>query len=682
MGGCTPIQNSRFSEYLSQKYEIPECKQHYNYTSKTSLVGTAAFYKRGVNLVLQAGELKNMTLGDPLATPLPIRFAEVAVYDSKNQIIQCGKTDNNGNLKALDAVSNLEIPAIAGNYTVRIFSRINHTLTYAGKPDFAVNVAIKKDKYTNELHSLTETFSSNARDDSSVRLVAYARQTDSMAVEGGAFNILNNMYTAYNYIRSNTGITNTTCLSEKLNVYWRIGFNPAQYIYPDLDPSGLGNGSFYDQSDNSLYITGGRLGNISLEVTNHFDDYVTIHELGHHIENVCGSLRTPGGSHQIITRIDPRLAWAEGWANYFAAQVMYTSIQQLNPEFVTKMATAGISDTNWTYLFASEGFSDSVQNIGSGGGFMFDLKKPGNNPDSWQSGIYFGQPFDKVDPSRYYGEGHFREGAITRGLFKFTNACGANCISAGNEIPFSYVWSAMNKQSGVGQSQYLYKSSLNFFELIKASIGTATWNSVYRTFNAAVTSEALHLYSDGYYNSGSVHTWMPYGTYLTSVTAGACSRTLRIEPRSDDPVLTGTNSDQRYSNHFYTIDLNHLSNPSELSVTFTKTVSGGTDTEFDLLLFDGSNYYFVDDYSCTTQRNAYGTCLGSFAPSRGVNQFVVRSDRRAGTIATKTIRDLNTLNPNRRYLLNIRAYTANKSINSLTEYEYRITNQNGDSLCP
>lgn len=683
ISGCSAIKNSRYDEFLSQKYEVPECATAYTYASSTSLMGTAEFYKRGVNLVLQGSNLKNMTLGDPLATPLPIRYAEVAVYNSDNQIVQCGVTNDEGKLKALDGTSNLTIPATAGTYTVRVYARMNHTLEgTGGKPDFKVHVAVKQDKYTNELHSIAAQVSSNGVDDSAVTLTAYARQTDSLGVEGGAFNILNAVFTAYDYIRTDTGTVDTTCLNGKFNVYWKLGFNPAQYVYPDLDPAGLSNGSFYDQSIQSLFITGGRLGNITLDVTNHFDDYVIIHETGHHIEDVCGTLHTPGGSHQIITRIDPRLAWAEGWANFFAAQVMHNRLSELNPEFPSKMAAAGISDTSWTYLFASEGFSDSVQNIGNGGGFMFDLKKPGNNPDTWQSGVYYGQPFDKVDPTRYFGEGHFREGAITRGLFKLTTDCGANCIPSGDEISFENMWKSMDKITGIGQPYYFYKSSEDFMERLKVNVTSGVWNSTYRAFNAQATSEALHLWSDGYYNSGAVFRWMPYGLPLSVVTSSACARTLYIEPRPDDPVLTGTNSDQRYSNHYYTIDFSLLPNLTQLNVNFTKITSGGTNTEFDLLLYDGSDYFAVDDYSCTTALDPYGTCLTSYQPSRGTNQYVVRSDRRSGTLPTKTIRDLNLLDQTKKYLLNIRAYTANRSINTLTDYEYKITDQNGDNVCP
>ena len=696
--GCSPITNSKYYEYLSQKYEVEACDTNYQYTQTTILSGTAQFYKRSVNVVAESGKLKNMHLGDPTTSPLPIRFAEVAVYDWTNKIIQCGRTDSSGFLKAVDGTSDLEIPAKAGDYTVRVFSRINKTLNnFLGKPDFDVNVAVKKDLYTNELYYISAVASSNGTDDSSVNLQAYARQSDSIEVEGGAFNILNSIYTAYDYISTNTSTINTTCLNEKLNVYWKLGFNPVQYYYPEKDPSTLSANSFYLEDGNQLFISGGRLGNINLERTDHFGDYVIIHELGHHVESVCGSLLSPGGEHFVISRQDARLVWAEAWANYFSAKVINNKITELDPDFPTKMTAAGLSDTSWTYFFGSVGFSDSFQNIGNGTGFMFDLKKEGKNPDSWQWGSLFGIPFDQVDPGRYPGEGHFREGAITRGLFKLSTSCDTTaCINKDNLIPlnFSHMWKAMDKITGIGRSNiYPYKSSALFLELLKNDLSTAstTWTTIsasgtsYASFNAKNTSEALQIVSDNSFLTVSapsnINRWRTFGERLrTTGSTSVCSigRTF-IEPRPDDSFLTSVNSDQRYSNHYYLINELLIAGVDEIRVNFIKQEPTGTTTEFDLLVFQ-DNYFFNGDYTCVT-RNSSGQCT-AYNPSRGITSDVVKSDRRSGPITTKVISGLSALDPTIPYLLNIRAYTANKSISTTTDYEYIITDKNGLRLCP
>lgn len=691
---CSPIKNSKYQEFLSLKYEIDPCTTNYVYSQTNVLSGSAVYYKRGVNLVVQDQKLINLHLGDPMVDPLPIRAAEIAVYDWNNQVVQCGMTDDEGLLKALDGTSSLLIPKTAGEYSVRVYSRINKLLEYPGKPDFYMNVSVKKDKYTNELYFLESKFTNDGVNEANATLTAYARQSESLEVNGGAFNILNALYSGYDYIRSNTGNVNTTCMNDKLNVYWKAGFNPFQYYYPDQDPSSLSSNSFYDQSDSGLYITGGKLGNITITRTDHFGDYVILHEFAHHIENKCGTLLSPGGTHAVLSRIDPRLAWAEGWANYFSAKVNFTAVDTLLPEFRQKMTSAGFANTNWTYFFASEGFSDSVQNVGNGSGFMFDLKKDGKNPDSWQVGSFYGIPFDRVDPSKYPGEGHFREGAITRGLFKISTACGVSgtCIdqivSSTTPISFDSMWKSMDNLTGFGNNDsFPFKSSETFMEILKYEIiGATSWTSSYKTFNEATTSEALQLYTDGGFTGGSgttaSSTWVPYATKLTNLKSGAApcdSGTFYIEPRPDDPVLTATNSDQRYSNHYYLVDLNVLNTIDSLEVTFRKSNGSGTNTEFDILLFQ-EDYFYNGDYTCSATKN--GSCT-SYTATRGITSDVVKSDRRSGSILTKQITNLSDLDPNQKYLLNIRAYTANKSINTVTTYEYTITTDSGTvTVCP
>ena len=693
---CSPISSTKYDEYLSQKYEVDECSTNFSYSSFTYLTGTATFQKRGVNVAVESGKLKNLFLGNPLQNDLPIRYAEVAVYDWTNTIVQCGRTDSDGQLRAMDGTGLMEIPARAGIFTVRVFSRINKimSLPLTSKADFAANFAVKKDKYTNELYYISAQFSSNGVDDSAVNMKAYARQSDSIDIEGGAFNILNTIYTAYDFIRQNTGEINTTCMNQKLNVYWKAGFNPLQYYYPDSDPRTLDANSYYLESDDngpSLFISGGKLGNINNERTDHFGDFVIAHELAHHIEYACGSLLTPGGTHALVARQDARLMWAEAWSNFFAAKVLNLNIDSLDPEFRSKMSDAGLSDTSWNYFFGSKGFSDSVQNIGNGSGFMFDLRKDGRNPDTWQTGSLVGIPFDQVDPVRYPGEGHFREGAITRGLYKLSTICGVSsfCIDAvggGTPITFDLFWKAMDKLTGIGQYQlYPFKSSALYLEKLKdfqEAVSPTSWSSVYKPLVVSSTFEALHLVSDDSFRtvSGSTYNrWFTYGDYLTdSGGTGECPNgKLIIQPRNDDEFLTGKNSDQRYSNHFYTIDLLELQNLDEIKVEFTKLT--GSTVEFDLLLYK-ENYFFNGDYSCTTYDDN-GEC-SAYTATRAVSEDVVKSDRRSGTISLKQLRQLSALDPDPRYLLNIRAYTANKTISPTTEYEYIIRNQNEVRLCP
>jgi hypothetical protein len=56
--------------------------------------------------------------------------------------------------------------------------------------------------------------------------------------------------------------------------------------------------------------------------TDCFDDAVLLHELGHYLQTACSGDSTPGGAHLPGQDLDPRLAFAEGWATAFGQAVL------------------------------------------------------------------------------------------------------------------------------------------------------------------------------------------------------------------------------------------------------------------------------------------------------------------------------------------------------------------------
>jgi hypothetical protein len=127
-----------------------------------------------------------------------------------------------------------------------------------------------------------------------------------------------------------------------------------------------------------MYIMGGVNGDTCAD-TDHFDNSVLVHEYGHFLEKDFGHSDSPGGSHNGNGIIDPRLAWSEGWANFFQSAVH--------------------GDRNYV---------DTTGNIScsSGTGVQIDL-----NLEIPQSGQ------DKMSPSTYLGEGVFREVSVSRVLW-------------------------------------------------------------------------------------------------------------------------------------------------------------------------------------------------------------------------------------------------------------------------
>lgn len=685
---CGQSFESRLSDYNSILSEETRCESSSLYSDGITIVGSATFEKRSIEVATEnvavpgtpptnLVKLKNMSLTDPLPTALPIRFAEISVYDADNKKIQCGITDDTGAIKATDLISDLKIPNINGNYKLRVVSR-SFVVHNSDPADFTY-ISIKQDKYRNELHSLTTSFNLSGASSVSVSLVAHARQTDSITVEAGAFNIMNSTQTAFQYIKDNTVGINTKCLANKLNVFWKAGFNPMQYQSPNADPQTLGNTSFYLPTTKELYISGGQIGDMSLVNTDHFDDFAIIHELGHFVEDHCGQWVSPGGNHTLITRIDPRLAWSEGWANYFAAAVLNAKINDLDSSLLTKFSALSENNPNnygWIYFFNSYGFSDSVQNVGNGDGFVIDLKRSGTDPGSYLFAPYTGQEFDKVSPTSYPGEGHTREGAITRGLFKLTTVCGSNC--AGNAVSFENIWKAFDRITGVAVDNIPYSGSDKFLEKLVNVPGIGSFATGSPTRNAVIENDALHLSTHSLFTAVDGVDMLSYKVwpgYAHKLALGSCN--LKIQGRSDG-ALNGSSSDQRYSNQFFTVDPSTLSGLTQISVVFTK--KGGSSVDHDLILFK-PGYYFNDDYVCNNIVN--GSC-NSFSPYRNsTNEGVFVMNRAPSSTLTSYTKNISLtgIDTSQKYLLDIRTWTAGITLSSATEYSY-VINSNLGALCP
>lgn len=73
-------------------------------------------------------------------------------------------------------------------------------------------------------------------------------------------------------------------------------------------------GTFFREGEGVAFING-RRGRDSDE----FDDHVIAHEYGHFLMATFSRESSPGGSHGFGEKLDPRLAWSEGWGDFFGA---------------------------------------------------------------------------------------------------------------------------------------------------------------------------------------------------------------------------------------------------------------------------------------------------------------------------------------------------------------------------
>lgn len=265
------------------------CSAVYSYSSPVTISGTAVYKRRSFHA--------SSGLGDVEATNYPIRRAEVRVRNGSSTV-QCGETDDSGSFSVL-------IPQSSSTHTVEVFSRANNSY---------VIVSILNDPTNNVPYSLSTTVTPDTS-----KNVGTLTASATGDVMGGAFNIYDQILKANEFMRTKTATCGALCtvftVAPKAYVYWKIGLNPYSY-YGGTTPL-----SFYIPGEDKLYILGGANGDFNNTDTDHFDNTVIIHEYGHFLEDNFSKTDNIGGHHDGDSIVDPRLAWGEGWANFFGVYV-------------------------------------------------------------------------------------------------------------------------------------------------------------------------------------------------------------------------------------------------------------------------------------------------------------------------------------------------------------------------
>jgi hypothetical protein len=144
------------------------------------------------------------------------------------------------------------------------------------------------------------------------------------------FAILDTVYKAYNFILA----VAPTAVFPQLTLDWA--------------PTNPGSETFYDSAsgnDRRIVLAG------EADVdTDEFDEHVIAHEFGHYIENIFSRSDNIGGTHAPGDRLDPRVAFGEGFGYAFAAMVLDDPIPR--DSFGTKQTQDGSfsieQDTNIT----------------------------------------------------------------------------------------------------------------------------------------------------------------------------------------------------------------------------------------------------------------------------------------------------------------------------------------------
>ncbi len=131
--------------------------------------------------------------------------------------------------------------------------------------------------------------------------------TDSTRISG-AFNILDVIRRGNQFLAD----MDSTLPLPEVTLFW----SPNNTTEIGNVADGNVGGTFFNVTDNTAFVLGDR----SVD-SDEFDDAVILHEYAHLLAARFSGDDSPGGQHLIGDVLDPRVAWSEGWANFFSAAV-------------------------------------------------------------------------------------------------------------------------------------------------------------------------------------------------------------------------------------------------------------------------------------------------------------------------------------------------------------------------
>lgn len=498
----------------------------------------------------------------------PVSFAEFHIYDASNVRVQQGETNTSG--QAVFAM-----PKTAGSYILKVFSRSLNSY---------LKVSVLEDIYANTPYSISKSFeitsadiSAGTKDLSSEALYAHADEAISAKVEGAAFNIMFNVLLANEYIRRNISKNGSTpgvpesdtkkwWVAEKVTIYWKAGFNPYTY-FGRTSPL-----SFYAPGDRKLYILGGSSGDVTSSDTDHFDDSIVLHEYAHFLEDVYGNSQSPGGTHTGQFVLDPRLAWSEGWANYFQSAVLSGADAYGSAAAEDRIPT----NKKFSYYIDTYGYKGAGNT--SGVNINFNLSADGSlntEPDNVSSDLP--------------GTGIFRELSVSRTLYKATRNTSAQYASgkSGGGVAFQNIWLAFAGENTTGndtnnpatyslaKSDHYPAPNAGLFNwlLAKNGVVSAQWDNILsEEKQTKTTADYAYLLADG------------------SCTFTFNGGTPEIIMYPKDPVR---HSHQQMNNDFF---LFYHDGSASNTLSMTYSTSGSKVLNLDLILYKPGYIYFEDDY--------------------------------------------------------------------------------------
>lgn len=443
LAGCNNNESGSSESASLSTPESPACTAAQNHSGGITIQSVARYTRfndGSSGLVTQA--------------TLPIRYGEIQILNGAGNQVSCGWTDESGNVS-------LSMPRAPGTFTLKVNSR-----SFSDQ----VRASILADVTSNRFFSIQQNFSVGGGE-SSVS-VGLPTATSSGSLEGGAFNILDQIVNANSYLRTNVSGFG---VAPKVTIYWSPGLSPGAYYGSPTDRISFFNSEASPGFPQALYILGGVNGSVCTD-TDHFDNSVILHEYAHFLEFAFSKSDSPGGAHNGSSAIDPRLAWSEGWANFFQGAVLGRNF-----------------------------YRDTTSNIACGGAML-------SFPD-------FSLESKNADVPTATAEGTFREFSISRTLYDILGATDTDGYTA--NLGFNPIWNAFaSTSSGLANPARSFRNMSMFLQDLTPFIAAGAQSTQFTSILAnEYQQNAMNYYGGTLNPSASACANPSPRTFLSSTSA-------------------------------------------------------------------------------------------------------------------------------------------------------------------
>lgn len=201
--------------------------------------------------------------------------------------------------------------AVDQNTDVRI--RVTARLLQSGSPGWDIRVVDNTSGFADYVleGGLVSSGTANSTRDLSAPS-GWTGNTVTGERAAGPFAILDGMYDALQLILSADADRQFT----PLQIYWSVDNIPADAV--DVEAGEL-TSSFYTRFSNVPTIA--ILGDATSD-SDEYDMHVITHEFGHFVEDTISRSDSIGGGHSLFDRLDPRVAYGEGFGNAFSGMAL------------------------------------------------------------------------------------------------------------------------------------------------------------------------------------------------------------------------------------------------------------------------------------------------------------------------------------------------------------------------